>query len=45
MEEVRRQDFEKEILHGCQKILWGGEKRIYHGILIWERNDIKKGFF
>lgn len=42
--EVRRQDFEREILHGCQENSWGGEKKSYYGVLTWKRNDIK-GFF
>jgi hypothetical protein len=36
-EKVRRQDFEREILHRCQ--IGRGEK-LYYGILIWELNDI-----
>lgn len=27
VEEVRRQDFEREILHGCQKDSQGGDER------------------
>ena len=39
--EVRRQGFEGEILHGCQKNSSGGEKKSYAGILIQERNDMR----
>lgn len=27
---LRRQDFERKILHGCQKKSWEGEKKIYY---------------
>lgn len=39
--EVRKQGFEGEILHGCQKNSSGGRKRVMIGILIQERNDMR----
>ena len=42
--EVRKQGFEGEILHGCQKNSSGEEKKSYDGILIQERNDMRRIF-
>lgn len=43
--EVRRQDFEREVLRKYQRNSQGEENKIYYGILIWEGNDIKKILF